>query len=199
MKTWAVKIQEGLYLKNLCNNNVRWHPNAIGTDDVTLAKHYKTKASAKSTMKSRATKRRNWADMMLKRITEREAQGNRAPSYMNDQYNGYITSADYIDKFVVVEVDVEKPSWMKDLTPDVKFERSRSLIGFKTKKSQGNCYCKGCGVYFKKIPFLQFGASSRICPLCIQEHFHEAEKLLSEMPEEQRLNYEAERFAHKMG
>ena len=63
MKCYAVKLPStGLYLADK-KMVIQWRvAGAAATDDVLKAKHYKTAASAKSTLKRQATERRNNAN-----------------------------------------------------------------------------------------------------------------------------------------
>ena len=197
MKVYAIQSPSGKYI-----NNRKWNCGYTNekhcVDDVTQAKHYMKSGSCKGVVSRMITEYKNSIDYYNKQINN-QATKSRATSYATDiaRYEGFITR---LESLIVVEVDVEKPNCLKDKTPDVKFNKYDT--GFSTKKSQGNLYCKGCGIYFKQIPMLIFGKASRparICPLCIQEHAHEAQKLLDSMDEDQRNNYEGERFIHRMG
>lgn len=198
MKCYAIAIPNGGYLAEGRYNVFGYRPTRMkGVQDPEEAKHYKTRGIAESVCKSQATKRRNDVEDYKERIEISKQQGV-SYGWLKTAIQTAEESADFIDKFTVVEVEVETPSYSK--LPPVKFETYG--VGFKTKKSMGNCHCKGCGIYFKKIPLLQFGVASkpaRICPLCIQERAHEAQKLLDEMPEDLRASYETERFVHRMG
>lgn len=190
MKTYGIQTPEGFYLINSNGFPVSWYGSTKTTDDPTKAKHYKREGTARGNLKARITERKNALEV---------AKKNGWASGSNGSYERAIK---VLESLKVVELDVEKPNCFADNTPEVKFEKNKYRIGFSTKKSQANLYCRGCGIYFRKIPMLIFGGATkpaRICPLCIQERAHEAQKLLDAMPEDQRTNYEGERFIHRMG
>lgn len=201
MKVWAIKVGEGAYLEYSKKGfNMSWRGSTPqATEDKRKAKHYKTEVIAGAVLKGRATERRNHADRYEKRIAQATQSGENV-EWIKKTVASYRESADRIDTFEVVAVLVDTPNFSKQAVQDVKF--AKYGIGFTTKKSQGNLYCKGCGIYFKAIPIMQFGTRdkpSRICPWCIQERAHEAQKLLDGMNKDQKENAEAERFIHKMG
>ena len=201
MKVWAIKLGEGVYLEYSKNgfNMLSCRGSTVhATEDKRKAKHYKTEKIAGAVLKGRATEWRNQADRYEKQINQK--QWGQDTDWIEKKVAIYRESADKIDTFEVVAVLVDTPNFSKQAIQDVKF--ANYGIGFVTKKSQGNLYCRGCGIYFKEIPIMQFGTKekpSRICPWCIQERAHEAQKLLDDMNKDQRENAEAERFIHKMG
>jgi hypothetical protein len=206
MKCYAIKLPSGEYLLD-CKQAISWRrPEAKATDDVLKARHYKTEAIAKATIKRQATERRNNAERQMK-IHEEVQAGNHSfwgdKDYYKKTAEVYIASADFIETLTVVEVDVNTPSFVQKAQPDIKFETNRYKTGFSIEKSQGNCYCKVCGIYFKGIPHLAFkggfrGGKARICPWCMIERIHEAQKLIDDMDDEKREEIEAERFLHRM-
>ena len=205
MKAYAILVKDGEYLEYSKHGFPVRFNSSVGartTTDPAKAKHYKKEGIAKGVCKSRATERRNIAERQRLRIKNERAIGNNVSDWLLKSPKGYDESADFIDTFTVVEVDVETPNFSKQEVTEVRFEKNKWRVGYNTKKSQGNCYCKCCGIYFKNIPMLVFGGSekpARICPWCIKEHAHDADKLLDGMKVDQRENVEAERFVHKMG
>ena len=206
-KVWIVKIPNGEYLENQPKGGTNvWalSSKAITTTDITKAKHYTTEGRAKGVMNSQAKQARGFA---VRSSAYSKAHGRFFSAARHKQQQKQDTSnaekynigADWIDSFTYHEVEVEFPNNHANPVTELKFDKYDK--GFSTKKSQGNCHCKGCGIYFHNIPILVFGKRkvSRICPLCIIERAEEASKLLEAMEESQRENYEAERFIERMG
>jgi len=200
MKAWAIKLPDGGYLSS-CSNAISWgRVSAKAVEDKNEAKHYKTEGIAKGVLKRHATERRNLAKQCKERQETGNARGNMLPAdYYEKSIKLYTESADFIDKFVPVCVHVDAPSFIKPLI-NVKFEKQ--LSGFSIKKSQGNTFCKCCGVYLNKIPHAMFGSAfkkkARVCPWCIQERYAEIQTALEGMDSKIREEVEAERFLHKL-
>tara|TARA_R110002126_G_scaffold272651_1_gene416831 strand:+ start:121 stop:747 length:627 start_codon:yes stop_codon:yes gene_type:complete len=206
-KVWVIKIPNGEYLENQPKGGTNvwaYSSKAKTTTDITKAKHYTTEGRAKGVMNSQAKQARGFA------IRNKEYSKSNRKFFFglglkaqvekdNTHDEKYNIGADWIDSFTYHEVEVEFPN--NHLNPVTELKFAKYDKGFSTKKSQGNCHCKGCGIYFHNIPILVFGKRkvSRICPLCIIERAEEASKLLEAMEESQRENYEAERFIERMG
>jgi len=202
MKTYAIQVSDGQYVEytNQRLFNSYRTTTVRSTPDVAKAKHYKTEGRANGVLKSRITGLNNLVESKQASMANTIAKGGKPHSWDQDSVDAWTKLVAFINTCTVVEVDVSTPNYTAKAVQDVKFYSYG--VGFETKKSQGNMYCKGCGIYFKAIPIMQFGKAdrpSRICPWCIQERAHEAQKLLDAMPDEQRENAEAERFIHKMG
>ena len=198
MKAFIIKTKRDLYTKYgqglpSGDSYERWF-----TSDVEKAHHYKTSGRAKATV----TMNKNQKTSSLERYQEKIDSGTYDERRV-DRFKEYIKdhkeTLEFYNSLEIVEVDIPAPNYIK---PPIEVKFASWGIGVLTKKSQGNMYCKGCGVYFKKIPMVQFGTSdrpARICPCCIIENVGKAEKLLEEMGEESRTELEAERFSKRLG
>jgi len=199
---WAIKLPDGGYLQD-CRGAISWYKGAKATDDKNEAKHYKTEGVARGVTKGRATERRNFVKECVHRTQIMIRDGMQVPKYLERQIDELTVSADFIDKFTVVAVHVDAPSFTKNVKPKIRFKETG--VGVEAKESQGNAYCKCCGIYLKKIPHLMFGeasyrkSASRICPWCMQERIEESTNLLESMDQSQREDIEAERFLHRIG
>jgi len=202
MKCYAIELPDGQYL---CNHTHCWSighgtynkNSRYSTSDPAEAKHYKTLGTANTQIKSQATKNKKRASTYQEYINS--ATVNCTNNYHARTRDLYTDSAKFVSTFKAVEVDVPTPSFVKTACPDVKFMDSKYRVGSVIRQAQGNCYCKCCGVYLKKIPHHLFGGSkSRICPFCMVERIGEAQKLLKEMDKDFREKIEAERFVHRI-
>ena len=203
MKTFAIQLPDGNYLK-YTKCYIRLSPTANKklhtTDEPRYARHYKKEGSAKGIISSHESsigrEHRNYLDHQL----DSESKGEPVKDWVTRGIERSKAATAYIKQCTVVEVDVATPNYKANMNQEIKF--ATYGIGFDVKKSMGNCHCRGCGIYFKDIPVMQFGKGSkpsRICPLCIIERAKDAQTILDDMKAERREEYEAERFSHRLG
>ena len=208
-KVWIIKTPNGEYLENQTKGgtNVRTHSQtASTTTDITKAKHYTTEGRAKGVIGAQAKWARSYSTKCISYTSNNSNRFGFSSLQVKEQKkrdkrnaDKYTAGAEWLDTFTYHEVEVEFPNNHANPVTELKFDKYDK--GFTNKKSQGNCHCKGCGIYFHNIPVMVFGKRkfSRVCPLCILERAGEAQKLLDGMEESQRENYEAERFINRMG
>jgi|GEM_PF-5859948 len=201
MKVFAIQFPDGSYIKH-SRNGFGYYFNRSTTTDPNEALHYRKAGYAKAVITRKTLSDTQELKRYKKEWEEAVASGLAASRiYVAQSIERLTKSAlPQLQSLTVVEVDVEIPN-IKDIGITKEFKFADGASGFSTKKSMGNCFCKGCGIYFQDIPVVMFGKRSpaRICPLCIQERAFDAQKLLDEMKPEQREAYEAERFVHRMG
>lgn len=200
MKVYAIQFADSTYLefsnrRMFCSYGTK----VKTTTDITKAKHYKSEGRTKGVLTTRKNAFEGYVSNCRNDIARIKAGGGTVSNYYYtciDRYNGVIK---LISEATVVEVDVKTPNFTKQANEEIRFQSYGT--GVSTKNSQGNMYCKGCGIYFKQIPMLVFGNYSkpaRICPWCMLERAELAQELLDKIPEERRENIEAERFLHRM-
>ena len=203
MKTFAIQLPDGNYLR-YTTSYIRLSPtankNRHTTDEARFARHYKKEGSAKGIISSHLASRGREHNTYLEQKRHSESIIEPVKSWVTRGIERSKEAIEYIKQCTVVELEVETPNYKGNMNREIKF--ASYGIGFDTKKSMGNCHCRGCGIYFKDIPVMQFGKGSkpsRICPLCIIERAKDAQTILDNMKEERREEYEAERFSHRLG
>ncbi|MCP3685937.1 MAG: hypothetical protein GY861_25095 [bacterium] len=195
MKAYAIKCHDGEYVK-FVKGYLKLH---YRTSEIKYARHYKKAGSAKGIIARELSNCNNGIEHS-NRTKDNFIKHNQPTAWIDKNITRLRQKQLDLTQWTVEEVDLEAPNFAgKSGNQEIVFKTHG--IGVTTKKSQGNMYCKGCGVYFKDIPLVQFGKSSkpaRICPLCILERAKDAEKLLEEMSQERREEFEAERFATRI-
>lgn len=199
MKTFVIQFKDGSYLAN--HRSLRYASNSktgIVTDP-NEAKHYANIGSAKGRITIVTNEcEKNIADSN-QRIKNYATSGNKYNTgWITDNIKSLEDCIEFIKDAKAIEVDVTVSNVISKQPLVYKFDQYDK--GLTTKKTQGNCHCKGCGIYFTKIPVMVFGKykPARICPLCVIEYHGHAQTLLDEMKEEERNDYENERFVNRL-
>jgi hypothetical protein len=198
MQVYALQNLQGEYLlfNKRCQLPYFSLSSAKFTNDAEKAKHYKSESIANATLTRAITERLRLIDNYTLQMA---THSGNSRLYCQRNIGALQVSIDFIKNLSPIMVDVPAPNHTKLSNHDIRFAEKRKL-GFKTKKSQGNMYCKCCGIYFQNIPLLQFGkcTPAKICPLCFIEHVKDAQALLDAMPEDRREVYINERFVNML-
>ena len=161
-----------IYDLQYTNNKGAWL-NKVSTDNIYVARQYKTKSSAKTVLTNCRISIRKFSYTTPIRTVCLE------PLFKNAR---------------IVPIDTDK---LNNKIPTLEFTKSKNDITIEN--GNAGLYCCSCGVRFIQMKYVKISGKATLCLFCCEKLIPAVQEELEAMPQELRDNYKAEQFLGKLG